>query len=296
MKYNVNHIIEEKSFDIIGLSYIGKPRSNTAVFITKKVEHLITALESVSECLVFAETGIAVPEQVNQRHAFKFSDRPQLDYAHFAALFAKEREEEESKISYIHHPNGYLISESAEIGENAIIEPGCVIGHGVKIGRNAKILYGAVICNAIIGDDFFCNEYAVVGSQGFTMVKDENDNNLRIPTLGRVIIGNNVEVGAHNNISCGSGNDTIIEDHVKLDAMVHVAHDDHLHRNVEVAAGTILGGFVEIGEKVFVGVNASVRNRINIGDEAYIGMGAAVMRTVGNGCKVAGNPAKTIPV
>ena len=73
MKFEVKRIVPNKDFLIEGLSYIGAPRSNTAMFISKKVESLLSALTDVNECLVFAEAGIVVPEGIMNKHAFCFS-------------------------------------------------------------------------------------------------------------------------------------------------------------------------------------------------------------------------------
>ena len=154
------------------------------------------------------------------------------------------------------------------------------------------ILAGAVIRRSIIGDCFIANEHAVVGANGFTMADDEDGNKYRIPTMGRVIIGNNVEIGSHNNISCGSGGDTVIEDNVKLDSLIHVGHDVHLHKNVEVTAGVTFGGFVNAEEGTYVGVGSVLRNRITLGEHSFIGMGSNVTKSVEAGVVVAGNPAK----
>jgi len=295
MTINVKKIVSDKDFDIIGMSYIGNPRSNTAMFITKKVEPLISALEPVDNCLVFAESGIIVSDVLSEKHAFYYSQTPQLDYANFANQFAEAQFKEECKFKYKLTSGGYYVSDDVTIPEDAYIEPGCQIGPSVKIGSNARILKGTVIRHTIIGDNFLSNPYAVIGSNGFTMTDDENGNKIRIPTLGRVIIGNSVEVGAHNNISCGSGGDTIIEDNVKIDSLVHVGHDDHLCSNCEIASGTILGGFVTVGSGTFVGINSTVRNRIEIGNNVFISMGSSVMKTVEDNAKVIGNPARPLP-
>ena len=294
MKISVNRILPDKSFEIIGLSYIGRPRSNTAMYITKKVEYLLHALENVDSCLVFAETGMEIPDTISEKHGFQFSGRPQQAYAAFANLFEKERFIEENAIP-IHFKDGYYISETATIGNGAYIEPDCFIGPGVVIGDNARLLKGTVIRHAVIGDCFYSNEYAVIGSNGFTMTEDDEGSKIRIPTLGRVLIGHNVEIGAHDNISCGSGGDTIIEDNVKIDALVHIGHDDHIFKNVEIAAGTVLGGFVNIGESVFIGINSSVRNRTDVGDSTFVSMGASVMKSVANNQTVIGYPARPLP-
>lgn len=292
MKFKVSKIVKDKNFDIVGFSYIGNPKPNTAMFISKKVEHLLSHLDMVCNCLVFIETGTDVSEELSSRHAFVFSDKPQLDYANFATQFAEDRFKEEIKLKFSLSPSGYYVSEDVVIPRDAYIEPNCIIGPDVQIGKNAKILAGSRISHTTVGDDFISNEYAVVGSNGFTMVEDENGHEKRIPTLGRVVIGNSVEVGAHDNISCGSGGDTIIDDYVKLDALVHIAHDVHLYENVEVTAGGIIGGFVQIRKNAYVGINAVLRNRIEIGENALIGMGATVTKSVDANVTVAGNPAK----
>lgn len=294
MRYAVGRIVAGKSYDILGMSYIGAPRSNTAMFITKKVEHLLSALDSVNECLIFAETGIVVSERLVKKHAFHFSEKPQLSYARFANEFADARFEEEKKLKFSLMSGGYYVSEDIDLPEDAYIEPGCVIGPDVQLGRNARILAGTVIKHTTTGDNFLSNEHAVIGANGFTMAEDEGGNKFRIPTLGRVVIGNNVEVGAHNNISCGSGGDTVIEDFVKLDALVHLGHDVRLQENVEITAGGIIGGFDNLGAHSYVGINAVLRNRINVGENAIIGMGSTVIKSVDANVTVAGNPARLL--
>lgn len=292
MQFDVSRIVPEKHFSINGTSYIGNPKSNTAMYITKKVEYLLETLEFVSECLIFTDNNIDVPDIVAQKNAIVHTSNPQLDYAKFVTSFAAERFRSEKGLKFKQTGSGYFISEDCKIGERAYIEPGCIIGPDVKIGKNAVILAGSVIRRATIGDNFYANEYAVVGANGFTMAEDENGNRIRIPTLGRVIIGNNVEIGTHDNISCGSSGDTIIENNVKIDALVHIGHDVHLHRNVDITAGGIIGGFDELGEHSYVGINAVLRNRITVGERAVIGMGSTVTRSVDSGITVVGNPAR----
>ena len=248
--------VDKKDFLVEGVSYIGAPRTNTAMFVTCKVGHLIQNLSGIAGCLVFAETGIEVPKEISENNSIIFTDLPQYDYAVFVRQFAEMRFERERKRKYIFTENGYYIGENVKIGENAYIEPGVFIGHDVIIGKNARILSGTVIKNAVIGDNFFANEKAVIGTSGFTMTVDRQGNKMRIPTLGKVIIGNFVEIGTQANISCGSGGDTIIDDHVKIDALVQIGHDAHLMKNIEITAGVILGGFVNIGENAYIGINA----------------------------------------
>ena len=83
MKINVNEVNSNYEFDIVGVSYIGQPKSNTVMFVTKKVEELLMNLFNVEYCLVFVESGIIIPNELYKKNCFYFSDSPQLKYAKF---------------------------------------------------------------------------------------------------------------------------------------------------------------------------------------------------------------------
>ena len=292
MKYFVNKLDSNYNFTVDSVSYIGNPREHTVVYISKKVARLVKNLENVQNCLVFVEEGIDVSDALKKQNCFIFCRNPQLSYARFVNGFAEQKQKTDSKRKYSLTNGGYYQGENVRIGRNAYIEPGCLIGHDVVIGSNAVILSGSTVKNAVIGDDFFCNENAVIGSTSFTMYEDENGNKCRIATLGKVIIGNHVEIGACNNIAAGGCGDTIIEDYVKLDGLIHIGHEAHLHKNAELTAGIIVAGFADIGENAYIGINSSIRNRISIGSSSVIGMGSNVTRNVEDGKTVVGNPAR----
>jgi len=292
MEYFVNQIDQHYNFTVNGVSYIGKPRRNTAMYVSRKVSYLLDQLKTLQNCLVFAELGIEVPDDLKRENCFVFCQNPQLSYAKFINAFAEEKHRIDSKREMRLTDGGYYIGENVQIGCDSYIEPGCLIWHDVVIGSHARILSGSVIKNAVIGDYFFCNEKAVIGSSGFTMYEDENGNKGRIATLGRVLIGNYVEIGAYDNIAAGECGDTIIEDYVKVDALIHIGHEAHLHKNAELIAGTVVGGFADIGENAYIGINSSIRNRIAIGDNSVIGMGTNVTKNVPPEITVIGNPVR----
>lgn len=279
---------------INSVSYAGNPKDYTAMFITNKVSYLIENLRDHVGCLVFVETGMQIPRDILAKHEFIFSDYPQREYAKFAIELQHQRDCFEQSRRYSISPEGFFLGENARVGKDAYIEPTAIIGHDVVIGDNAVISAGTVIKNAIIGDNFIACAGCKIGMPGFTMAKDDFGNNIRIPTLGKVEIGDHVEVGVNTNISCGSGGNTIIEDYVKLDALVHVGHDVHIHKNAEIPAGVILGGYSDIGENVFIGINSAVRNRKSIGSNAYIGMGTVVNKNVDEGIIAVGNPVRKL--
>lgn len=278
--------------NILSASYVGKPISNSVMYITKKVEHLLCNLYTIEHCLIFCEDTITITDNLLQKHVFIMTTNPQLEYAIYVRKLAYDIEQKRMNRKFKLTEEGYYVGENVTIGRNTIIEPLCFIDHDVIIGENARIYSGAKIRNAIIGDNFIANENSVIGTFGFTMARDENDNIVRIPTLGKVIIGNNVEIGMLANISVGSAGNTIIEDYVKIDAFVHIAHDVMLKNNVEIPAGAIIGGFDIIEENVFIGINSTLRNRITIGENSVIGMGSVVTKTIPANSTVIGNPAK----
>lgn len=294
MGFNVEKIYPQYHFMINGVSYAGNPIDNSMLFITKKVEYLVEQLIGHKECLVFLENGIEVKKDIMENNGIVFSQSPQWDYAKCASFLEDFIYKDETKRKFSLTQEGYYIGENVVIGDNSYIEPGVLIGHDVVIGKNAKILTGSKIKHTIIGNDFFCNENAVIGDCSFTMTKDKLGDQYRIPSLGRVIIGDFVEIGAGDVISRGMCGDTIIDNHVKMAELVHIGHETHIHKNVHIAAGTIVAGFVEIGENSDMGINSCVRNRIHLGKGSIIGMGSTVIRSVNDNVTVVGNPAKIL--
>lgn len=294
MKFDVKSIYPEYSFVINGVSYVGCPQDNTALFITKKVEYLAEKLVGHKECLVFLENGIKLDDSVIKSNGIISSDNPQLEYANCANILENIISKSEKENKYSLTKEGYYIGKNVAIGNNSYIEPGVLIGHNVTIGKNARILAGSKIKYATIGNDFYCNENAVVGDCSFTMTKDKRGNRKRIPSLGHVLIGDFVEIGASDVISRGMCGDTIIEDYVKLAELVHVGHETHLYKNVQITAGTIIAGFAEIGEDSCLGINSCIRNRVHVGRGSIVGMGTTVIKSVDAHVTVAGCPAKVL--
>ena len=280
--------------EIKSASYIGKPKSNTIMYITKKVEVLLDKLYDVENCLIFCEDTIDIPVRLSKIHTFKKTSNPQLDYARYISNLAYEKEQKKLHRNYKLTEDGYYIGENVIIGKNSIIEPLCFIDHDVVIGDNARIYSGTKIRNASIGNNFVAHENSVIGAEAFTMARDENNNLTRISTLGKVIIGNNVEIGMLTNISVGTAGDTVIEDFVKIDSLVYIGHDVTLKHNVEITSGVIIGGFATIENNVLMGINSTIRNRITIDEKSIIGMGSVVTKSIPDNCIMVGNPAKPL--
>ena len=135
------------------------------------------------------------------------------------------------------------------------------------------------IQHVTMGDNIGIGDYSVIGKEGFGF-DPQTEYSQRWNHIGKVIIKDNVEIGANTCVDRGVLTDTIIEENVKIDNLVHVAHGVVIEKNSVIVAGTILGGSCHIGKNVFIGMNASIRDNITIGDRAFIGMGCIVTKSV----------------
>ena len=174
------------------------------------------------------------------------------------------------------------------VGKNSVIEDDVVIGSNTIIEHNVVIHSGTVI-----GDDCIIRSGATIGGEGYGFVQC-GDYMLRQPFIGGVCIGNNVEVGYNSTIVRGAIENTTLEDDVKIDNLVHIAHDVIVGKGSTITAGVSFCGYVQVGKNTRLAPNATVKQRIRIGNEAIIGLGAVVTKNVGDKEIVFGNPARVL--
>lgn len=152
----------------------------------------------------------------------------------------------------------------------------------------------ASIRNCSMGEGCIVKAGAVIGEDGFGFERDSCGVPVHIPHIGRVVIGKYVEVGANTVIARGTMGDTVIEDHVKLDDQVFVAHNVKIGSRTMVVAKAEISGSVRIGEDAWIGPAACIRDHITIGHHAFVGMGAVVVDDVKPYDVVVGNPARVL--
>ena len=192
-------------------------------------------------------------------------------------------------------PGFILHQKLSTIPEDVKISSSATIGKAVKIGCRTVIGHNVVIYDGVsIGEDCYIKSNTVIGEDGFGFERDENGLPVRIQHIGSVRIGNRVEIGSLNTICRGTIGHTIIEDDVKIDDHVHVAHNCHLGQKSLVAACVEFSGGVNVGEQCWIGPNSSIKQKITIGDFAFIGIASNVTKDVVSGVKVAGNPARSL--
>ena len=151
------------------------------------------------------------------------------------------------------------------------------------------------ISNAEIGKNVIIEAFTRIGAEGFGYEPDENGALIQFPHIGRVIIEDDVEIGANVCIDRGALGDTIIGRGTKIDNLVHIAHNVKIGKNCQIVCQVGIGGSAEIGDNCFVGIGASIRNQIKIGKNVMVGMGAVVVKDVPDNMTIIGNPANPIP-
>jgi UDP-3-O-[3-hydroxymyristoyl] glucosamine N-acyltransferase len=129
----------------------------------------------------------------------------------------------------------------------------------------------------------------VLGADGFGFVRTPSGSYMKFPHLGDVIIGENVEIFPHVNISRGTLSNTVIGAGTKIDTLVHIAHNVHIGMDCMIVAGAEISGSVSLGNNVWVGPNASIIQGAKVGDGATIGIGAVVLRDVAAGETIVGH-------
>lgn len=185
------------------------------------------------------------------------------------------------------------IGQGARIGRGTRIGPGAVIGPGVLIGRDCRIGATAVIGFALLGDGVSVSAGAVIGEAGFGAAPGPRGM-VDLPQLGRVVIQDNVTLGANSCVDRGAFDDTTIGENTKIDNLVHVAHNVRIGRNCVLAAYTGVSGSTVVGDGVAFGGKAGVADHLNIGSGASIGAAASVFKDVPDGETWTGFPARPL--
>lgn len=177
------------------------------------------------------------------------------------------------------------IGKNCHIGANATLGPGVVLGDDCVIGASVSLAY------CIVGNRVIIHSGACIGQDGFGFAMGPKGH-LKVPQLGRVLIGDDVEIGANTTIDRGSGPDTVIGAGSKIDNLVQIAHNVTLGKNCVVVSQVGISGSTEIGDFVAIGGQAGLTGHLKIGDGAQIAAKSGVMRDIEAGATVGGYPAQ----
>jgi len=175
---------------------------------------------------------------------------------------------------------GVSIGSAVELGEELIIHPGCVIGDGVRIGPGSVLYPNVVIYpGCSIGRNAIIHSGAVIGSDGFGFAP-EGGTWVKIPQIGAVRIGDDVEIGANTSIDRGALDDTVIEEGCKLDNQIQIAHNCVIGARTVIAGCVGIAGSTKIGKGCMLGGAAMILGHLEIADGTVISPGSMVMKSI----------------
>ena len=175
---------------------------------------------------------------------------------------------------------GAVIEKGAQIGEGVVLGANCFVGQGARIGADSRLHPNVTIYHdCVIGERVILHSGVVIGADGFGMAMDEG-RWLKIPQIGRVVIGNDVEVGASTTIDRGALDDTVIEEGVKLDNQIQIGHNCHIGAHTAIAGCTGIAGSTRIGKHCMLGGNAMISGHLTIADRVVISGGTLVAKSI----------------
>lgn len=162
------------------------------------------------------------------------------------------------------------IGAGASIGAASVIMPGCSIGERASVGENTRLYPRVVVYHdCVLGNNCIVHSGAVIGADGFGIAMEAGAW-LKIPQIGRAVIGNNVEIGANTTIDRGALDDTVIEDGVKLDNQIQIAHNVRIGAHTAIAGCVGIAGSTSIGRYCRIGGSAGILGHLTIADNVEI--------------------------
>ncbi len=265
--------------------------------------------ENLSGAVTFVESADRIGDVLSRRPALVFANaatatpvvgvsNPRAAFAAIARALHRERTAADvgpaTRIGNGAdiHPTA-VISPGADVGVGARIGAFAVIGPGVVIGERTVVEENACVRCALIGASARIGPGAVIGAPGFGFAP-ESGGVVRVPQLGRVILGDRVEIGANTTVDRGAIGDTVIGAGTKIDNLVQIAHNVRIGRDCLIASQVGIAGSTVVGDRVMFGGQAGIADHLTIGDDARIAARAGLMRDVPPGETWGGAPAQPI--
>jgi UDP-3-O-[3-hydroxymyristoyl] glucosamine N-acyltransferase len=186
-----------------------------------------------------------------------------------------------------------VIADDVVIGDNAIVYPHVYIGQGVTIGHSA-LIYPSVTIREFcqIGHDVIIHANTVIGSDGFGFVTVKGKHE-KVPQVGNVVVGNNVEIGANVGIDRATTGSTVVKDGTKIDNLVHLAHNVVIGQDCFLCAQVGIAGSTQVGNHVIFAGQSGCNGHITIGDNCIFAARSAPIKDVPSGSFQAGFPARS---
>lgn len=287
----------DESFEIAGFASLGEAKADELVFL--RDERHAAALRASQARVVVAAPGVDVDGRMALR-----SPSPARDFSRLIREFAPQtRPPTGIAAGALVDPTAH-VDEMASIGAGAVVGPGCRVGArsvlaanvtlvaNVEIGRDCWIHAGAILReDTRVGDRVVLQPGVVLGADGFGYVADESGRPVAVAHRGRVVIEDDVEIGANSTVDRATLDETRIRRGAKIDNLVQIAHNCDIGEDVLIVAQTGLSGGTQVGRGAIVMAQAGSAGHLRIGAGAFVGVRAGLHHDVPDGARVFGSPA-----
>ena len=219
-------------------------------------------------------------------------DNPYLGYARAAAMLTPERPfrpgihatawvspaADVARSAWV-GPHA-VVEARARVGERCYIGPGCIVCEGVELGVDCRLVANVTLCEGVkIGARAILHPGVVIGADGFGIANDDGVW-VKVPQLGRALLGDDVEVGANTTIDRGALEDTVIENGVKVDNLVQIGHNVHVGEHTAIAGCVGIAGSARIGKRCTIGGGAGISGHLEIADDVHLTGATLVHRSI----------------
>jgi UDP-3-O-[3-hydroxymyristoyl] glucosamine N-acyltransferase len=288
-------------FAVSGACGISDDRPDCISFVANR-EQLAAAARSRIPVFV-TRPDAAVPGKHNLLHA-----HPDLAICRVAALFAPQPYLPRESIAA-----SAVIAPSAQLGASVVVGPGVVIGERVVVGEATRLLAGCTVLDdarigancllyprvviregCVVGNRVILQPGVVIGGDGFGFAIDATGHPVKVPQIGRVVIGDDVEIGANSTIDRARFSETTIGNGTKIDNLVIVAHNVHIGESCLIAAQCGIAGSARLGDRVRLGGQVGVIGHLKIGDDIVVLAKSLVTKNLDRPGIFAGSPAMPV--
>lgn len=176
---------------------------------------------------------------------------------------------------------GAVVGADVDLGEGVVIGAGCSIGEGVRIGNGTRLAPRVVVYpGTVIGKDCILHSGAVIGSDGFGFAREKSGRWVKIPQMGRVVIGDDVEIGANTTIDRGALDDTVIGRGAKLDNQIQIAHNVQIGEDTAIAGCVGIAGSTTIGARCMIAGGVGIAGHLTIADDVVVSAATVVVKSI----------------
>lgn len=289
-RVNVSKYTDRKNFDVVRPASLNNPKDNAVMFITKNNMEQVYIFKQVCNCLIFWPSSYIIPDELEVKHAIVSCERPHTEYCRFFKNNNITYLPKKEPMQYI---EGAWIAKGAQIGKETVIFPGAYIGGECRIGNHVFIGSGVKLMGEIeIGDNVVIRENTVIGADGLTTDRDTDGRAITMPQFGKVVLEDDVQIGANVTIARGAIDETRICSGAKIDCGAFISHNVRIEENTFVVGETIMFGSSSVGKRCLISGNSTIMNTVRIGDDSIVGAGAVVTRSVPEKTVIKGNPAR----